>query len=245
MPGGGSSPCHSCGRQQQKCSAFPRLLPAGRYIACVSGYGVRHDAELPRGSSDRFHDAPSRAPEPALGWHWYKASSRISAARCRQPPEQGSTFDIYLRGQDGSDGKADHAAPLPRGHGERVLLVETRNPDAADRGVAGAQLLNRRFPRPSGRSRGSARRSDASSRRARPAHAGNDRRELKRGRHQLRSDVGSSHQRVYRPGADPAGVFLGDRSHPDQATGPAANRRSPVESPLSRSCPLTEVAVKM
>jgi CheY-like chemotaxis protein len=44
-------------------------------------------------------------------------------------PEQGSTFDIYLPRSDAEAiQKADDAAPLPRGHGKRVLLVEDEKP---------------------------------------------------------------------------------------------------------------------
>jgi len=44
-------------------------------------------------------------------------------------PDQGSMFDIYLPRSDAEAiEKADHAAPLPRGHGERVLLVEDEKP---------------------------------------------------------------------------------------------------------------------
>jgi PAS domain S-box-containing protein len=40
-------------------------------------------------------------------------------------PGQGSRFDVYLPRSDAEAiEKADHAAPLPRGRGERVLLVE-------------------------------------------------------------------------------------------------------------------------
>jgi CheY-like chemotaxis protein len=44
-------------------------------------------------------------------------------------PGQGSTFDIYLPRSDAEAiDKADQAAPLPRGNGERVLLVEDERP---------------------------------------------------------------------------------------------------------------------
>ena len=44
-------------------------------------------------------------------------------------PGQGSTFDIYLPRSDAEAiEKGDHAAPLPRGNGERVLLVEDEKP---------------------------------------------------------------------------------------------------------------------
>ena len=51
------------------------------------------------------------------------------AAHVTSRPEAGATFDLYLPRADATgDTAAATDAPLPRGHGERVLLVEDEKP---------------------------------------------------------------------------------------------------------------------
>ena len=108
------------------------LLPAGRYIRLrVEDTGCGMTAEVAARIFEPFFTTRDAGAGTGLGLALVQgiAADLGGAIDVASQPGQGSTFDLYLPRSDAEAiAKADHAAPLPRGSGERVLLVEDEKP---------------------------------------------------------------------------------------------------------------------
>jgi PAS domain S-box-containing protein len=108
------------------------LLPAGRYIRLrVEDTGCGMTPEVAARIFEPFFTTRDAGAGTGLGLALVQGivSDLGGAIDVASRPGQGSTFDIYLPRSDAEAiQKADDAAPLPRGHGERVLLVEDEKP---------------------------------------------------------------------------------------------------------------------
>jgi PAS domain S-box-containing protein len=108
------------------------LLPAGRYIRLrVGDTGCGMTPDVTARIFEPFFTTRDAGAGTGLGLALVQGivTDLGGAINVASRPEQGSTFDIYLPRSDAEAiQKADDAAPLPRGHGERVLLVEDEKP---------------------------------------------------------------------------------------------------------------------
>ncbi|MBI3530053.1 MAG: PAS domain S-box protein [Betaproteobacteria bacterium] len=108
------------------------LLPAGRYVRLrVEDTGCGMTPEVAARIFEPFFTTRESGTGTGLGLALVQGivTDLGGAIDVASRPRQGSTFDIYLPRSDAEAiEKADHAAPLPRGHGERVLLVEDEKP---------------------------------------------------------------------------------------------------------------------
>jgi CheY-like chemotaxis protein len=108
------------------------LLPAGRYIRLrVEDTGCGMTPEVAARIFEPFFTTRESGTGTGLGLALVQGivTDLGGAIDVASRPEQGSTFDIYLPRSDAEAiEKADYAIPLPRGHGERVLLVEDERP---------------------------------------------------------------------------------------------------------------------
>jgi len=104
------------------------LLPAGRYIRLrVEDTGCGMPPEVAARIFEPFFTTRESGTGTGLGLALVQGivTDLGGAIDVASQPGQGSTFDIYLPRSDAEAiEKADHAAPLPRGSGERILLVE-------------------------------------------------------------------------------------------------------------------------
>ena len=108
------------------------LLSAGRYVRLrVKDTGCGMSAEVTARIFEPFFTTRDSGTGTGLGLALVQGivTDLGGAIDVVSQPGQGSTFDIYLPRSDAEAiEKADHAAPLPRGNGERVLLVEDEKP---------------------------------------------------------------------------------------------------------------------
>ena len=108
------------------------LLSAGRYVRLrVEDTGCGMSAEVTTRIFEPFFTTRDSGTGTGLGLALVQGivSDLGGAIDVVSQPGQGSTFDIYLPRSDAEAiEKGDHAAPLPRGNGERVLLVEDEKP---------------------------------------------------------------------------------------------------------------------
>src|SRR6185436_70575 len=108
------------------------LLPAGRYVRLrVEDTGCGMTPEVSERIFEPFFTTRDSGAGTGLGLALVQGivTDLGGAIDVVSQPGQGSTFDIYLPRSDAEAiEKADHAAPLPRGNGERVLLVEDEKP---------------------------------------------------------------------------------------------------------------------
>jgi PAS domain S-box-containing protein len=104
------------------------LLPAGHYIRLrVQDTGCGMTPEVAARAFEPFFTTRDSGTGTGLGLALVQGivTDLGGAIDVASQPGQGSTFDIYLPRSDAEAiEKADHAAPLPRGSGERILLVE-------------------------------------------------------------------------------------------------------------------------
>jgi CheY-like chemotaxis protein len=104
------------------------LLPAGRYIRLrVADTGCGMTAEVAARIFEPFFT--TRDPGTGTGLGLAVVHGIVTdlggAIHVSTRPGQGSLFEVYLPRSDAEAiAKAEHEAPLPRGNGERVLLVE-------------------------------------------------------------------------------------------------------------------------
>ena len=108
------------------------LLPAGRYVRLrVDDTGCGMTPEVAARIFEPFFTTRDSGTGTGLGLALVQGivTDLGGAIDVASQPGQGSTFDIYLPRSDAEAiEKADHAAPLPRGNGERVLLAEDEKP---------------------------------------------------------------------------------------------------------------------
>ena len=108
------------------------LLPAGRYIRLrVDDTGCGMTPEVAARIFEPFFTTRDAGAGTGLGLALVQGivTDLGGAIDVASRPGQGSTFDIYLPRSDAEAiQKADEAAPLPRGSGQRVLLVEDEKP---------------------------------------------------------------------------------------------------------------------
>lgn len=106
------------------------LLPAGRYIRLrVVDTGCGMTPEVAARIFEPFFTTRESGTGLGLALVQGIVTDLGGAIDVASRPRQGSTFDIYLPRSDAEAiEKAAHAVPLPRGHGERVLLVEDEKP---------------------------------------------------------------------------------------------------------------------
>ena len=108
------------------------LLPAGRYIRLrVEDTGCGMTPEVVGRIFEPFFTTRDSGAGTGLGLALVQGivSDLGGAIDVASRPREGSRFDIYLPRSDAEAiQKADGAAPLPRGNGERVLLVEDEKP---------------------------------------------------------------------------------------------------------------------
>jgi CheY-like chemotaxis protein len=108
------------------------LLPAGRYIRLrVEDTGCGMTPEVAARIFEPFFTTRESGTGTGLGLALVQGivTDLGGAIDVASRPGQGSAFDIYLPRSDvEAIEKADFAAPLPRGYGERVLLVEDEKP---------------------------------------------------------------------------------------------------------------------
>jgi PAS domain S-box-containing protein len=108
------------------------LLPAGRYIRLrVEDTGCGMTPEVAARIFEPFFTTRDSGAGTGLGLALVQGivADLGGAIDVASRPGQGSRFDIYLPRSDAEAiQKADDAAPLPRGNGERVLLVEDEKP---------------------------------------------------------------------------------------------------------------------
>lgn len=104
------------------------LLPAGRYIRLrVTDTGCGMAPEIAARIFEPFFTTRESGTGTGLGLALVQGivSDLGGAINVTSQPGQGSSFDVYLPRSDAEAiERADHAAPLPRGSGERILLVE-------------------------------------------------------------------------------------------------------------------------
>jgi PAS domain S-box-containing protein len=107
-------------------------LPAGRYVRLrVDDNGCGMPPETAARIMEPFFTTREAGAGTGLGLALVHGivTDLGGAIDVVSQPGQGSTFDIYLPRSDAEAiDKADQAAPLPRGNGERVLLVEDERP---------------------------------------------------------------------------------------------------------------------
>jgi PAS domain S-box-containing protein len=108
------------------------LLPAGRYVRLrVQDTGCGMTAEVAARIFEPFFTTRDSGTGTGLGLAVVHGivTELGGAIDVASEPGQGSTFNIYLPRSDAEAiEKADHTAPLPRGIGERILLVEDEKP---------------------------------------------------------------------------------------------------------------------
>lgn len=106
------------------------LLPAGRYIRLrVEDTGCGMTPEVAARIFEPFFTTRESGTGLGLALVQGIVTDLGGAIDVASQPRQGSTFDIYLPRSDAEAiEEADYAVPLPRGHGERVLLVEDEKP---------------------------------------------------------------------------------------------------------------------
>ena len=108
------------------------LLPAGRYIRLrVEDTGCGMTPEVVGRIFEPFFTTRDSGAGTGLGLALVQGivTDLGGAIDVASRPREGSRFDIYLPRSDAEAiQKADGAAPLPRGNGERVLLVEDEKP---------------------------------------------------------------------------------------------------------------------
>jgi len=108
------------------------LLPAGRYVRLrVEDTGCGMTPEVTARIFEPFFTTRDSGAGTGLGLALVQGivTDLGGAIDVVSQPGQGSTFDIYLPRSDAAAiEKADRAGPLPRGNGERVLLVEDEKP---------------------------------------------------------------------------------------------------------------------
>jgi len=108
------------------------LLTAGRYIRLrVEDTGCGMTPEVAARIFEPFFTTRDSGAGTGLGLALVQGivTDLGGAIDVASHPGQGSTFDIYLPRSDAEAiQKADDAAPLPRGSGESVLLVEDEKP---------------------------------------------------------------------------------------------------------------------
>ncbi|MEO8159639.1 MAG: ATP-binding protein, partial [Betaproteobacteria bacterium] len=108
------------------------LLPAGRYVRLrVADTGCGLAPEVAARIFEPFFTTREAGAGTGLGLALVQGivTDLGGAIDVASLPGQGSSFDIYLPRSDAEAiEKADHAAPLPRGNGERILLVEDEKP---------------------------------------------------------------------------------------------------------------------
>ena len=108
------------------------LLPAGRYVRLrVEDTGCGMAPDVAARIFEPFFTTRDSGTGTGLGLALVQGivTDLGGAIDVVSQPEQGSRFDIYLPRSDAEAiEKADHAAPLPRGNGERILLVEDEKP---------------------------------------------------------------------------------------------------------------------
>ena len=106
------------------------LLPAGHYIRLrVEDTGCGMAPEVAARIFEPFFTTRESGTGLGLALVHGIVTDLGGAIDVASRPRQGSTFDIYLPRSDAEAiEKSDHAVPLPRGHGERVLLVEDEKP---------------------------------------------------------------------------------------------------------------------
>ena len=108
------------------------LLPAGRYLRLrVEDTGCGMAPEVATRVFEPFFTTRDAGTGTGLGLALVQGivTDLGGAIDVVSHPGQGSTFDIYLpRSDTEAIQKAHDAAPLPRGSGERVLLVEDEKP---------------------------------------------------------------------------------------------------------------------
>jgi len=108
------------------------LLPAGRYIRLrVEDTGCGMTPDVAARIFEPFFTTRDSGAGTGLGLALVQGivADLGGAIDVASRPRQGSAFDIYLPRSDAEAiEKADDAAALPRGHGERVLLVEDEKP---------------------------------------------------------------------------------------------------------------------
>ncbi len=131
--GGKFDGCARCDRREGRRDTFPRIFTGGPlHSPARRRFRLRHEhRELLRESSNPSSRRASPVAQPDWGLHWCKVLSPYigGAIDVASQPDQGSTFDVYLpRSNAEAIEKAEAALPLPRGHGERVLLVEDEKP---------------------------------------------------------------------------------------------------------------------
>ena len=104
------------------------LLSAGRYVRLrVEDTGCGMSAEIAARIFEPFFTTRDLGSGTGLGLALVQGivTDLGGAINVVSQPGRGSSFDIYLPRSDAEAvAKADHVAPLPRGNGERVLLVE-------------------------------------------------------------------------------------------------------------------------
>lgn len=108
------------------------LLQAGRYIRIrVEDSGCGITPEVAARIFEPFFTTRASGDGTGLGLALVQGivTDLGGAIDVASRPRQGSIFGIYLPRSDAEAVEdADHARPLPRGHGERVLLVEDEKP---------------------------------------------------------------------------------------------------------------------
>ena len=108
------------------------LLPAGRYVRLrVEDTGCGMAPEIAARIFEPFFTTRDAGAGTGLGLALVQGivTDLGGAIDVASRPGQGSRFEIYLPRSDAEAiQKADDAASLPRGHGERVLLVEDEKP---------------------------------------------------------------------------------------------------------------------
>ncbi|HVY04892.1 MAG TPA: ATP-binding protein [Burkholderiales bacterium] len=108
------------------------LLPAGRYVRLrVQDSGCGMTAEVAARIFEPFFTTRESGSGTGLGLALVQGivTELGGAIDVESLPGRGSTFDIYLpRSDTEAIEEAEDAGPLPRGNGERVLLVEDEKP---------------------------------------------------------------------------------------------------------------------
>ena len=108
------------------------LLPAGRYVRLsVSDTGSGMDAETVQRVFEPFFTTKDPGSGTGLGLALVDGivTELGGAAHVTSRPGAGAIFELYLPRADATgDAAGATDAPLPRGRGERVLLVEDEKP---------------------------------------------------------------------------------------------------------------------
>ena len=108
------------------------LLPAGRYVRLsVTDSGSGMDADTLAHVFEPFFTTKDAGSGTGLGLALVDGivTELGGATHVTSRPGAGATFDLYLpRAEVADDATASSNATLPRGHGQRVLLVEDEKP---------------------------------------------------------------------------------------------------------------------